>query len=109
MGRVKRGSRGADNKADRVTTASSSGHREAFRAKRVPADWRRCFFSVQDVTNTVRVNFSLAKNWVSLSIRRPTWIRKVNMKSAGPPSALIMFFFISLYVLLIMFFYFNTC
>lgn len=81
MGRVKRGSRGAESRAERVTTANSNGHREAFRAKRVPADWRRCFFSVQDVTNTVRVNFNLAKNWVILSIRRPTWIRKTTMKS----------------------------
>ncbi|TNN84214.1 hypothetical protein EYF80_005541 [Liparis tanakae] len=53
MGRVKRGSRGAESRADRVTTASNSGHSEAFRARRVPADWRRCFFSVQDVTNTL--------------------------------------------------------
>lgn len=73
MGRVNRGNRGAESRAERVTTASSSGNSEAFRAKSVPADWRRCFFSVHDVTNTVRVNFSLARNWVSLSIRSPTW------------------------------------
>lgn len=62
MGRVKSDSRGAESKAERVITASSRGHKEAFRARRVPADWRRCFFSVQDVTNTVKANFSLAKN-----------------------------------------------
>lgn len=81
MGSVKRGNRGAESRAERVTTASSRGHKEAFRAKSVPADWRRCFFSVQDVTNTVRVNFSLAKNCVILSKMRPTWIRKANKKS----------------------------
>lgn len=81
MGSVKRGSSGAESRADRVTTASSSGHSEAFRARRVPADCRRCFFSVQDVTSTVSVNLSLARNWVSLSMRRPTWSPEAEMES----------------------------
>lgn len=62
IGRVNRGKRGAERSAERATTANTRGHREVLRARRVPADWRRCFFSVQDVTNTVSVNLSLARN-----------------------------------------------
>lgn len=73
MGRVKRGSRGAESRADSTSSASRRGKSTAFTTSMALVDWRRCLVSVQEVTMTVRAKRSLETNWEARSISKPIW------------------------------------
>lgn len=71
-GSVKSGSSGAESSADRASVHSSRGLKAAFKARRVAAHCRLCFFSVQEVTSTARANRTLEASCSRRSLAKLT-------------------------------------